>query len=557
MDKSLVKKKRKNQCDMIVRLFVRYILFQFALIICNFALAQNHQAKIDSLHAVLKTIPADTNRVNTLIELCKAQSFSDSKLILQFANEAIALSQKINFQGGEANTHFYLGYFYYAIGDMPKAIESILKALRIYENIANTNEIGYAYNAIGLIYKSQDEKKEALIFFKQALASWNKRGFKEGISLALSNLGSIYEIEQMDSLALDHYERSLKLSKEINNKPGISNTLNAIGSIYLKKKEFTNSMKYQNEALRYATESGNPIAQIWAYNAMCQIHLAQNQPREGLLKAQSALKIALRITSKVDLADSYKQVYKSYEKLNDYSRAYEFISLYMALNDSLKNSANLSSIEKLKSKYELDKKETEIALLTHRHQAEAFRRNIFIIVLIGLVIIGFLLYNRYRLITQRKLTLKIQQLNLYTQSLVEKSDTLSRINAELEQFKSNISNEDFQIAKIDSILQSNILTNADWENFKKAFEDIYPAFFSKLRYKFPTITVSELRLSALIKLNLSIREMANMLGISPDSVKTSRYRLKKKFELAEEETVEEFIKKLEFPASLVVSSRRK
>ncbi len=86
---------------------------------------------------------------------------------------------------------------------------------------------------------------------------------------------------------------------------------------------------------------------------------------------------------------------------------------------------------------------------------------------------------------------------------------------ELEQFKSNGSNEDVQIAKIDKILQSNILTDEDWENFKQAFEDIYPTFFSKLRFKYPTITVSELRLSALIKLNLSIKEIASILGISP------------------------------------------
>ena len=543
----------------IIRLFGRcLLLFPFLVITpCNFSFAQNHNTKIDSLLAVLKTIPADTNKVNTLIELCKAQSSSDLKLILQFANEALALSQKINFPEGEANTYFYLGYSYYATGDMPKALESILKALGIYEKIGNTNEIGYAYNAIGLIYKSQDETKDALIFFKQAHSTWSKQGFKEGISLALSNLGSIYEIEQIDSLALDHYERSLQLSKEIDNKPGISNTLNAIGSIYFKKKEFTKSFEYQKEALQYAIESDNPIAQIWAYNAMCQIHLAQNQPREGLRMAQNALKIARRITSKIDLADSYNQVYKSYEKLKDYPKAYEFISLYLALNDSLKNSEKLSSMEKLKSRYELDKKETEIALLTQRHQAETFRRNVVVITLIAFFTIGFLLYNRYRLITQRKLDLKIQQLNLYTQSLVEKSEALSRVNLELEQFKSNSSSEDVQIAKIDKILQSNILTNEDWDNFKKAFEDIYPVFFSKLRYKYPDITAAELRLSALMKLNLSIKEIASMLGVLPESVKTSRYRLKKKFGLAEDESAEDFIKKLEFPSSVVTPSQSK
>jgi tetratricopeptide (TPR) repeat protein len=541
----------------IIKLFGRGLLFfpLLTIFLCNFASAQSRNAKIDSLQAVLKIIPADTNRVNTLIELCDALSFIDSKQILHNANEALALSQKINFQRGEANAYFNIGYSYYETGDMPKALEATLKALGVYEKTGNINGIGFAYNAIGLIYKSQDETKDALTFFKRAYSTWSKQGFKPGISIALSNLGSIYENEQMDSLALDHYERSFQLSKEIKSNPRISHTLNAIGSIYFRKKEYTKSLEYQKEALQYAKESGNPIAQIWAYNAMCQIHLAQNQPREGLLMAQNALRIAQRLTSKTNLANSYNQVYKSYEKLKDYPKAFEFISLYLALSDSLKNSENVSSIEKLKSRYELDKKETEIALLTQRHQVQTFRRNIFIITLIAFLIFGFLLYNRYRLITQRKLDLKIQQLNLYTQSLIEKSEALSRINLELEQFKTNSSTEDVQIAKINKILQSNILTNEDWDNFKKAFEDIYPAFFSKLRYRYPDITASELRLSAMIKLNLSVKEMANMLGILPESVTTSRYRLKKKLGLGEDESVEDYIKKLEFPSSMVVSSR--
>jgi len=269
--------------------------------------------------------------------------------------------------------------------------------------------------------------------------------------------------------------------------------------------------------------------------------------------AQNALKIAERVIAKTDLADCYNHVYKSYEKLKDYPKAFEFLSLYMMLNDSLKNSETISSIEKLKSRYELDKKESEITLLTQRHEAGSLRRNMFIVALTGLLIIGLLVYNRFRLIVQKKFALKQQQLTLYTQSLIEKSETINRINMELEQFKGNSSSEDVQIAKIDKILQSNILTDEDWENFKKAFEEIYPVFFSKLRYKYPTITVSELRLSALIKLKLSIKEIASMLGISPDSVRTSRYRFKKKLGLMEDETIEEFIEELDIPSNKVSS----
>jgi len=137
---------------------------------------------------------------------------------------------------------------------------------------------------------------------------------------------------------------------------------------------------------------------------------------------------------------------------------------------------------------------------------------------------------------------KKQQLELYKRNLMEKSDMIQRISTELEILKNKFSPEQEQIQKFNNILHFNILTDEDWERFKKTFQEVYPGFFANLRYRFPVITASELRLSALIKMNLSLKEAAAMLGISTDSVKKSRYRLKKRLGLMDEESLEEFIR---------------
>jgi len=531
-----------------IRVFIKYLLIPcFTITLFNFTHAQT--PKIDSLQAILKTLQADTNRVNTLIELCRMHSVSNTEEMERGAQEALLLARKIHFGKGEANANIYIARYYNKIGNAPKAIEFLLKALDYYERIQDAGRSAMCFNNIGVIYLSQDELEEAMDYFNKAYVVWNKTNSKGAIVLSLNNIASVYEEQSKDSLALDYYTRALKISEEIKDKSSASLILNSIGMIHLRQKEYETSMIFQKRALQLAIEKENATLQSKSYGAMSEIYAAQGQPVKALAIAKKGLEYALKVTSKGDLRDSYYRVSKAHERLNDYKKAYEFQSLYVALNDSIKNSENLGSIEKLKSRYELDKKEAEIVLLTQRNQVEAFRRNIFIVVLVGLLIIGLLLYSRFRLIVKRKFALKRQQLNLYTQSLIEKSEIINRINLELEQFKSNSSSEDAQIIKIDKILQSNILTDEDWENFKKAFEDIYPSFFSKLRYKYPAITISELRLSALIKLNLSIKEMASMLGISPESVKTSRYRLKKKLGLSESETVEEFIEKLKTPSN--------
>jgi hypothetical protein len=139
---------------------------------------------------------------------------------------------------------------------------------------------------------------------------------------------------------------------------------------------------------------------------------------------------------------------------------------------------------------------------------------------------------------------KKQQLDLYTQNIMEKSTVISVITKELEVLKNGSSAEQERIVKFNKVLHANILTDDDWDRFKNTFSEVYPNFFAGLRYRFPEITNAELRLSALIKLKLTLKEAAGTLGISVESVKKSRYRLKKKLTLAEEDSLEEFIGKL-------------
>ncbi|HTJ53181.1 MAG TPA: tetratricopeptide repeat protein [Cyclobacteriaceae bacterium] len=541
-------KKNKNSTIRILAkcLFILCFLTAFSL---SFA----QTPKIDSLQTVLKTLPEDSNRVKTLIEICKFMSSQNTEKMNETAEEALLLAQKVHFEKGEAHANIYHALYYNKVGDAPKAISFLLKALGYFEKIEDSGSTAMVFNNIGVIYLTQDQLDEAMDNFKKAYTAWNKLNSKSGLVRALNNIASVYEEKKNDSLALINYTQALKLCEEIPDKRFSSLIINSIGMIHLRRKEYETSMTFQERALQLAIETDDEALQAQSYGAMSEIYIALGQPEKALTIAERGLEHAQKITSKRDLRDSYHRVSKAHEKLGHFQKAYEFQSLYVALNDSLKNSDNTSSIEKLKSKYELGKKESEIVLLKQRHQVEASRRDIAIVTLVAILIIGFLLYNRYRLITQRRLALKRQLLNLYTQGLIEKSETINRINAELEQFKSSGSNEDVQIAKIDKILQSNILTNEDWDNFKKAFEDIYPAFFSKLRYKYPAITAAELRLSALIKLNLSIKEMASMLGISPESVKKSRYRLKRKLGLTENEVLEDFIEKLEIPNKATAS----
>jgi hypothetical protein len=113
----------------------------FLLGLNSYTTAQTHSSKIDSLDNLLKTLPEDTTRVNTLLKLCGVLSYSDTKRVQEVATETIDLSQKIDFKKGEGKGYVYMGYYYHRLGNEPRAIEFLLKALlssRLYRITARS-----------------------------------------------------------------------------------------------------------------------------------------------------------------------------------------------------------------------------------------------------------------------------------------------------------------------------------------------------------------------------------------------------------------------------------
>lgn len=364
------------------------------------------------------------------------------------------------------------------------------------------------------------------------------------VAEVFEELANTFREKAQDSLALYYYRESLARATADGNSAHVTRLLSTIGSVYLHRENYRAAIQYQQEALQRARHDHDTAAIAIIYTQQCAIQQAQGQCNEALLTAQKALTLSKSGMPGKNVAELYFEVYKIYGCLSDFKHAYDFQAKYVKLSDSLRNVISNHEAARLNYNYELDKKETAINNLQQQRDREVFRRNAFISALIVLLIIGGLVYNRQKIIFEKKLMLKKQRLDNYTQRLVEKSEMIRKVNEELEVLRKSLSKEDIHIHKFNEVLNLQILTEDDWESFKLAFEGVHPGFFGKLRYHYPDITVSELRLAALIKLKLTLKESAAMLGISPESVKKSRYRLKKKLGVPDSENVDEFIVRL-------------
>jgi hypothetical protein len=124
--------------------------------------------------------------------------------------------------------------------------------------------------------------------------------------------------------------------------------------------------------------------------------------------------------------------------------------------------------------------------------------------------------------------------------LKEKNELLESFKVEIDKLQQEDAQQsDMRTQHLSRLVNSSILTEDDWREFRQLFDKVYPGFFIRLKDKMPDLSPADIRLLALTKLQISTRDMAAMLGIGPDAIKKSRQRLRKKINLPEEGTLDE------------------
>ena len=120
---------------------------------------------------------------------------------------------------------------------------------------------------------------------------------------------------------------------------------------------------------------------------------------------------------------------------------------------------------------------------------------------------------------------KNRELATSTMSIIKKNEFLNFIKNEL------LDGTEKNVSKVVKIIDKNLNNTDDWKMFQEAFNNADKKFLDKVKEKHSDLTPNDLRLCAYLRLNLSSKEIAPLLNISPRSVEVKRYRLRKKMNL--------------------------
>jgi len=424
-------------------------IFLISLQIINqAAIAQISKIQIDSLKNELLKTGEDTNRVKLLITLGNEVGYSDLNGSLKYAQDGLALSKKLNYQDGIANTSYQVGYTYADLGNYVLGDSFLNIAEQKFKQLTDKRGLGKVSNARGSYSYMQGNYWAAADFYSKAAEAFDELKDTANALISYQNLIAVLgqtknheravqlgkktlQIAELrkDSLAigyglqaictdliyLDRLEEALRYLKSLI--PFADNTIDqnlsaeaysTIGTYYFKKEDYNKASFYFKKSIKNAETLENNYQIANHYNSLGQTFLKQNKPdeaRQTLLKAMILAKDFNNTRAVYNIAKSLSDYYAI---TGDYKSSRENLELHLKLKDSILDADTRNYSSYIETKYETNKKENEILRLQKVQQQKDFaikRRNTYLAIALGLLAAMVMIISllRRNLIHRKKL----------------------------------------------------------------------------------------------------------------------------------------------------------
>lgn len=454
--------------------------------------------------------------------------------------------------------------------DYEQGMNYFRTALEYAEKVESQAEIATAYNAIGGVYYNQQDYDDAYLYFKKSLDIRKKLDSEVHIAASLNNVGEIYRIQGDFDRAIDYYNQAVQLNEK-------HEQWNYLATNYLNLALIASEQSLPDKAIDLFQKSKELTRRAADTVALIKVMVDIGRHYNKFARYDEAIQLFKEV---IDLSflshdlegqrDANFGLSVAYEHLGNMPRALDYFKKHTLLKDSLFNLTKADQLDELHTRFSVDLKEkeleikdSEIALLQREKKIFRFRQLLLLLSLLFIIFIAVLSYlalqykhrkrravfeeeaalnkKRHELV-ERELRLKSNELTNFALHLVEKNKFLHELKAELKRLRHTPADaRENRIKELALTVQQNINMNKELEEFQKTVDQVNAAFFVRLKEEFPTLTKNESNLCAMLRMNLSSKEIASLNNITVRAVEMSRYRLRKKFKLTSDIGLTDFL----------------
>ncbi len=373
-----------------------------------------------------------------------------------------------------ANCLYSIGLGYYYARNYSQSVESIQSSLKLRLQYADANSIIGCYNILGIIHLAQEEYTEAEQYLDQGLSLAIDETDTNAMVNMYANLASIYVETKRYNRALEYSQQAYRLNGGVNNRANASTKMN-IGYIYMHLNKLDTARVILKEGVELFANSDDLRSRITSLNLLGDLY-ARTKEWKNLLEVSNACMTLYEEYD--DIQEQKTTAYNlsiAYENLNNEHLAYKNYKLYASFKDSLFTQEKAKEVDRLEAKYEFEKKEKDIAVLTEANllkEIELAEDKKLRLILIGVFgffvfafIIVFILYRKKQEQKRHKLALKKMEIE---QRMLRSQMNPHFIFNALNSIQSYISTNSTYQAEVFlskfSLLVRNILENSTQEH---------------------------------------------------------------------------------------------
>lgn len=404
-------------------------------------------AHIDSLRSLIRNTTEDTLKVNILNEMADILYSSSPEQAIRYATDAKVFAERSSYRKGLAFAYknIGLGYYmqgnfnealknwdpslalyqelgddkmvanllsnlggvFYTIGDNVRAIDNYLSAMKIAEQLGDSVRIGTLYLNIGLVYLEQasalDQARDNVLM---SVSLGESIGYTDLVGVGYLNLGQIYMRKEAYDSALFYYDKTLTI---LTGSIHTSTVYNDIGTIYAQKEDYPTALKYQFDALDLARTENAQFQETSVMLGLASTYEKQGNEKMTLEYFTMARDLAEEIGLDSELSSAFKGLADTYAQLSDYRNAFNNLMRHMELDNATSRKEEELKTNTLMFSYQMDKQQSENALLESELEINQLRgkRQKGILIGVGglglfLLILAGGLYNRMNFIRKTK-----------------------------------------------------------------------------------------------------------------------------------------------------------
>ena len=283
---------------------------------------QNEQ--IDSLKKVLSETNEEELKAEILVKLSSHFNGTNDSLALEYANNAVELSKKIQHVYGVGEGYRAIGNVYYFQGKYRKAFDPLEKALAAYKAAGNRKKESAVFNDLGLMNHYLGHPDKALELIQESLAIDEALNDTAGMAGGYSNLAMILQKENRIFDAIDNIEKVLVLDSLTKDWAYYVQDLGNIAQLYKTIQQHETALEYALRGYAFADSIGSVMGAYQNSSVIGDVYQTLGNYQNSLEYLNKSLLKAKEIKKADVISSAFARLQLTYQKMNNTASALSY-----------------------------------------------------------------------------------------------------------------------------------------------------------------------------------------------------------------------------------------